>query len=592
MTSVKTVFMRLSLFVSKTLARSVNWCFWALFLACVLIRPKDSAADLVSPYGGETAPNFAELLVEDGRVRVALEIDLGDYPFFVAPDDGTGRALATRTGRTFGVAADGKTLTPVVRSIDVRRRTPRLTAASKVIAPRPRSEDVVFVEMEFQFQGQPTQITFTPPLNESGIPLASIGMVAEHLGVPVTDYRYLSRPETMLPNWEDPWFTTFENPNLTRHHKSPLMSFLSMEPREVRHEIIFRLKDFEAWADLNLGAAERLSPGQVALVKSEAASFFEQHNPLSINGTSVMPRDVQVSQIAVGADGLRVLPDEAEAQRTTMLMGAVLSYPNATLADRVDMTWQLFPDGTDIIPVTLSDPAGAVPSQIYKSDPTVVWNNHLTSWENPITQPVVVKSAGLVSLPMLSIGFGLAALICAGLALRTNTSRRTVFAVMLGAFTTAALLTIPIRNALPMMTAAAPDEVTTHQVVQGLLGNLSVAMLEPDIKGVEAALEPFVTPDNRDQIRDELRRGLSVSLPSGALAKTDKIVDLRIEGLSSGEDRNSHQIIANWTARVSGGHWGHLHQQSVLFRGLMNVSRHGDQWHLDGLTVLNAQKQG
>lgn len=558
----------------------------------MLTRPKDSAADLVSPYGGETAPNFAELLVEADRVRVVLEIDLSDYPFFVAPDDGTGRTLAARTGRTFGVAADGKTLTPVVRSIDVRSRTPRLTAASKVIAPRPRSEDVVFVEMEFQFQGQPTQITFTPPLNENGIPLASIGMVAEHLGVPVTDYRYLSRPETMLPNWEDPWFTTFENPNLTRHHKSPLMSFLSMEPREVRHEIIFRLKDFEAWADLNLGAAERLSPDQVAQVKSEAASFFEQHNPLSINGTSVLPRDVQVSRIAVGADGLRVLPDEAEAQRTTMLMGAVLSYPHATLADRVEMTWQLFPDGTDIIPITLSDPAGAVPSQIYKSDPTVVWNNHLTSWENPKTRPVVVNSAGLISLPMVSIGFGLAALICAVLALRAADSRRTVFAAMLGAFATAALLTIPIRYAVPMVTATAPDDATTHQVVQGLLGNLSVAMLEPDIKGVEAALEPFVTPDNRDQIRDELRRGLSVSLPSGALAKTDKIVDLRIEGLSSGEDRNSHQIIANWTARVSGGHWGHLHQQSVLFRGLMNVSRHGDQWHLDGLTVLNAQKQG
>ncbi|WP_170570236.1 hypothetical protein [Ruegeria atlantica] len=69
-------------------------------------------------------------------------------------------------------------------------------------------------------------------------------------------------------------------------------------------------------------------------------------------------------------------------------------------------------------------------------------------------------------------------------------------------------------------------------------------------------------------------------------------MDLLIESLSRGEGQNDFQILANWTARVSGGHWGHLHRQNVNFRGLMDVSRRGDRWVLDGLTILNAQKEG
>ncbi len=592
MMSIKTASMRLSRFTSEASQRITLSLSGAIFLGCLMLGPSPAIADLVSPYGGETAPSFAELVVENDRVRVALEIDLSDYPHFVAPDDGEGTSLADRTGQTFIVSADGQPLNPVVRAIDVRPRTPRQTAASRVVAPRPRSADVVFVDMEFQFQGQPEQITFTPPLNEAGIPLASIGMVAEHAGVPVTDYRYLSRSETMLPNWQDPWFTTFENPNLTRHHKSPLMSFLSMEPREVRHEIIFRLQDFEEWTDLDLGNAERLSPDQVAKIKSETAAFFERHNPVSIDGANVDAQTVQVSRIAVGADGLRVLPDEAEALRTTMLLGVVLSYPHNALANRVDMTWQLFPNDVETIPVTLSDPAGAVPSQIYKSDPAVVWNNHLTSWEDPQTQPVVVKTAGIMNLPLFAIGLGLAAALCAVLARRSTATRRTVFVRLFGAFAAASVVTLPIRYSLPFLNDRAPDEAATHLVVEGLLGNISTAMLEPNAQRFETALNPFVDADSRTQVGDELRRGLSVTLPSGALARTDKIVDLQIESLSPGETRGDHQILANWTAQVSGGHWGHLHRQSIQYRGLMNVSRYGDQWQLDGLTVLSAKKEG
>ncbi|WP_170547072.1 hypothetical protein [Ruegeria arenilitoris] len=592
MTWIRMVSMRPLRFISKQCARGIVGLFRVPVLAGLVFGASPVAADLVSPYGGETAPNFVELSVEDDHVRATLEIDLSDYPIFVVPEDGSNTSLAERTGQNFHILADGEELQSTTQTIDVRPRVLRQTAASTLVAPRPRSEKVVFVDMVFPFQGKPERITFTPPLNPDGLPLASIGVVAEHMDVPVTDYRYLSQAETMLPDWGDPWFTKFENPNLTRHHKSPMMSFLAMEPRVVRHEIIFRLKDLEKWTNLGLGEAERLTADQVADIKATASKFFSERNPITIDGAQVKPDTVQVSRIEVGAEGLRLIPDQAEANRNTMLMGVVLSYPTTILPARVDMTWELFPDGLEIIPVTLSDPAGAVPSQIYQSDPSVSWNNHLTTWQDPRTAPVIVKTAGLAQAPLITIGLGLLALVCAGLAGNRTARQRYVALGIAGALGVAAAFAYPIKHSLPMMTEPQPDEVASHQVIEGLLTNISTAMLETQNDKVTAALEPFVEEGNRDDVRAEMRRGLSVTLPSGALARVEDISDLNVESFLPEGGKNQHQVLANWTARVSGGHWGHLHRRAVFYRGMFNVSRHGERWKLDGLTILSAKTEG
>ncbi len=578
-----------SRFISKIGECSKTWAWVGSALASFAIGANPSIADLVSPYGGETAPNFVELSVQPDHVRVLLEVDLSDYPTFVIPDNGSGTSLAERTGQNLQIWADEEKLISTTNTIDVRPRISRKTAASALYQPRPRSENVVFVDMQFPFNGKPERITFIPPLSPDGIPLASLGVVAEHMGVPVTDYRYLSQAETMLPDWDDPWFSKFENPNLTRHHKSPMMSFLAMEPRVVRHEIILRLKDFETWADLGLGAAERLTPNDVARIKSGVSDFLATKNPLAVDGKPMKPETVQVSRIEVGAEGLRVLPDEAEANRKTMLLGVVLSYPVATLPNRVDLAWELFPDGLDVIPITLSDPAGAVPSQIYAADPVVNWNNHLKTWSNPKSGPVVVKVAGVAQVPSIAFGLGFLCLVCAYYSLQRKNGQRLILLGLTGAFGAAAIVTYSLSNP---STAPNPDEIATRQIVEGLVTNIGTTMLETRNENAIAAMEPYVEAINRDKVQAEMQRGLSVTLPSGAMARVEAISDLNVESFTTGEDRNQHQVLANWTAHVSGGHWGHLHRQAVSYRGLLDVSRHGDHWMLDDLTIISAKTGG
>lgn len=54
-------------------------------------------ADWMPSTGAEAALNFAEIIVLDDRVRVALEIDFADYPAFV-PGDASAIPISSEAG--------------------------------------------------------------------------------------------------------------------------------------------------------------------------------------------------------------------------------------------------------------------------------------------------------------------------------------------------------------------------------------------------------------------------------------------------------------------------------------------------------------
>jgi hypothetical protein len=567
-------------------------------MCCVLTAATIAAialpaqADLISPYGGETAPNFAEVRVLEDRVRIALEIDVSDYPIFVEADDGTGRSLAERTGRTLTISANGVKIKPVTRHVDVRKRKPRVTSARQlaVAARRESSDQVIYAELDFMFADHPKALTLAPPLEADGMPAASVGMLVEHVGVPVSDYRYLSAPETLLLNWEDPWFSTFKNPNLARHQKSPLMSFISIEPREVRHEITFRLRDLETWVDLGLGSADTLTAAQIEEVKRRAATFLARRNPITVDGTVLFPSDSRVSQLSIGVAGLSVLEDIATTKRATALFGVVLSYPLDALPSQLSMTWDLFPDGTQSVPVQVTDPAGGLPGRVMLGDPTITWTNFLRNWQEPATRAITLGARKGFAFPYLTaifaaMGFGAAFPILR----RRGVARRAGWGAAAVAALVAAAFAIPVKATVPMPSDGRPDRVTAERIMSAALENISAAMLETRKPAFEAALAPFVLPDASSAVGTEIRRGLSVMLPSGARARTEAVRDLRVEKITETGGGHGHQFLASWSAEVSGDHWGHLHRRLVRYRALVDVIQMDGDWYVGGLSVLSSQ---
>jgi hypothetical protein len=586
-------------------ARVFSAAFWLCTLALMVsFSVRNVQADWMPSTGAETAPNFAEINVLGNRVRVALEIDLADYPAFVPGDDSADpipldaepdpAALPRSTGGTLTIlGADGSSIEPQIRKIEFRDRKPRPTAQSAARgsgSPSPsagpqRSERVIYAELDYPFSGRPETLTFVPPLDDKGATSVSIGFLAHHGRVPITDYRYLSVPETLNLDWNDPWYSAFENPNLARHHRSALMSFLSIEPREVRHEIIFRLRDLEGWTDLGLGNARKLDVSQIEDVKRAAEQFFAAHNPVVIDGASTDPTAMQVEVLDIGVTGLQILKDPEDLDRATALLGIVLAYPQRTLPSQLTMTWQLFRDGVETIPVRVTDPAGGVPGRVTADAPEVTWTNFLKAWKNPAISPVTVNVGREIGIPVLSaLLLGLGGLLALKAARSTARRRWTSLALLAGL---AAIFTVRVAVLPVPLPGGAPDSQAAIDISDAMLRNAATAMLETQPEGFEAALGSFVSAGEIGSVGAEMRRGLSVTLPSGALARTDAIQAVTVEEIEPRGDGLS--LLATWTARVSGGHWGHLHRREIQYRALMDVTEVDGVWKLNGLTVLSAR---
>jgi predicted membrane protein len=551
-------------------------------------------ADLLPANGAESAANFAEISVTENKVRVALEIDFADVHAFLekAPKGEDPAAnLAARTGRAFQVSADGAALVPETHMLEVRPRKTRTTAFRPTYGRTVqdnRSPQVIYVVLDYAFDQQPTEFTFVPPLTQGGMPAASVGVIFDHLGVAVTDYRYLSQPEVFHPDWEDPWYSRFANPNLTRHHKSALMSFVSVEPREVRHEVIFRLRDLETWTNLDLVDATHLDRDTMAVVNERAIDLFSNSNPMVIDGQIARPTTAKVQQLSVGVEGLKILEDLEQTNRSTALLGIILSYPQERLPQEISLDWEFFTEDAKTIPVQVTDPAGAVPGQVTRQASEVVWKNYILNWNEPEVTPIFVASTRSFKIPIPSLLLFAFALMLAGFAFkkRDNQWKGLAAGSLALCLLSVAVSSMTTRIAFPSKSVT--DTAAATQITEALISNLAVTRLETDDQRLSNALKTFVTTENLGDVKTETMRGLSATLPSGAVAKTDAIEGLvveRVEPLAQGGD----QILARWVAAVSGGHWGHMHRRTVSYRALLDVKHHEGAWFLSGLTVLEAR---
>ncbi|MCP4385284.1 MAG: hypothetical protein GY798_28385 [Hyphomicrobiales bacterium] len=131
------------------------------------------------------------------------------------------------------------------------------------------------------------------------------------------------------------------------------------------------------------------------------------------------------------------------------------------------------------------------------------------------------------------------------------------------------------------------DALQSDSVVEKILSNISITMLETRSDRFDAAMMPFVEADSIGAVGGEIRRGLSVSLPSGALARVEAVDEIDIQDVS--ETEGGSRILASWYAYASGGHWGHQHRRVIEYRALLDVDEKQGVWKLTDLTVLKAR---
>jgi hypothetical protein len=427
---------------------------------------------------------------------------------------------------------------------------------------------------------------------ESDIASATIGFIAYHKAVPVIDFRYLGAASRLTLDWDDPWYSKFDNVNLRRHHASALMTFLYVEPYEVRHEILTRVKDLEEWMDLGLRGDQFIELDELEPLKQRIGEFMLGRNEVLIDGKAVEPILDRMNYVTVGVTGIRIIEVPERLEISTAIVGVILTYITDGIPQEVTVGWELFTDQVQRVPATSTDPAGPLPTFVTPDDNVHTWTNYLKNYTLPTVEAVAVAgSVGQIEIPIVSAGA--AALLILTLIVVVHRRAHGVANLFPGILAGVMLMAIVAAWPFARVTVDRPVAIAgTLEVEQ------SVALVETLLKNVYRAfdfreeddvydkLALTVSGDLLADIYLQSRQSLAVQQAGGAQAKVQELEIREAIALRRDDGGLGYDVRTKWTALGTVGHWGHTHIRQNLYDAILSIQSIDGVWKITGMEVL------
>ena len=585
--------------------------FFLILLHCVAVTPV--MADWINLTGAENSPTIAEIYVLDDHVRVVLEIYIFDVPLFLHllpdayfEDIDVKRPSESERMRLFSTedfiiqTEKGEKLIAEVELVEPRLRIDRRGPFSfmrnpytgRLATQPPEDKRVLYVELKYPFKKMPREITIIPPMDKDGFVENNIGFIAYHKSVPIIDFRYLSQPEKLLLDWEDPWYTRFENPVLIRHHRYAMMTFLYVEPYEVRHDILTRVKDLQEWMDLGLRGEEYIEIDEWEPLKQKVSEFFLNKNQVLIDGELIEPVLDRIDYVTVSLQGIQLLTVPDRLELASALLGVKIAYMTEGFPQEVTVQWELFTDNLQQVPATSVDPAGPFLSYVTPDDNVHRWINYLIDYKIPDVEQVYVERKKLgVLLPLGTIICLL--LVVPTIILMKKRKLRTKngwleFGIILALVAGAVFLFPHVKMLVRVPTGRRVylSEEEAGIVLHSLLKNVYRAF---DFRQEEVVYDKLALTVSGDLLSDiylQNRKSLEIQRAGGAQAKVQNIEILGVTVESSDKTSKALDFNASWTALGTVGHWGHVHARKNQYDAIVTVEPVDGAWKITGLELL------
>lgn len=548
------------------------------------------------------ASTISEVFVETDSVVVELEVGVPDFAAFrnLLPDEiyerlgnepePWGERLRRFTGENLIVRADGGSpLSGRLVELEVRRRIERDQVTGEPLAVQPDdAEPVVYARLRYPLSGRPERLSIAPPRVVDGENVtANIGFVTYHRGLHVNDFRYLGQEETLVLDWDDPWYSQFENRNLWRQFRSPIATFIYVEPFEVRKEIVVRPRDLQRWVDLGLEENEVITVDEQEEIKRRVVEFLNERSPVTIDGEpaeGVLDR-VHFIYRTLRTSGVIQPPRDLDIVSATL--GVIFVYPRTELPEEVTMTWELFGDRIDRVPSSATDEAGSLPYFLSPDDNVLRWQNFLT---NPTVPGLIEVQEPAQRSGILLIAAVLGAVAAAAVALRLMRGKKRGQAVSrrltIGAVV--AFIIAIIALALWIRASRTTDE-DAAVVVGGVLENIYRSFDYRDESTIYDLLARSTAGDLLTDVYLETRRGLELANQGGARARVKEVEVLEAthEPLRGEQGFRSR---AKWNVSGSVGHWGHIHQRVNQYEADLTLQVLDGAWKITSLNVLQEER--
>ena len=585
-----------------------------IILLTVVTSP--AHADWINLTGAENSRNIAEIHIEKDHVKVKLEIFVGDILVFdeLIPDSFFPEPISGRPGpeertksfseRTFQIVADdGRRLEATLDLVEPRMRVQRYSPlvgsinpyTGRTIPGPPEDKRVLYVELTYPFQDKPKSLTFIPPLDDKGFPQVAIGFVCYHLGVPVVDFRQLSEKSVLHLVWDDPWYSKFEKKQLRRALETGVRTFLYIEPYEVRHEILVRVKDMMTWMDFDLRGEEYIEEDEFDIVRQQVADFFMEHEYVLIDGQQLKPILDRTSYVESSASRSRFIDIPERVPLNTAMIGIVITYFTDGIPKEVVTKWELFSDRVQKVTANMTDPAGPFPYDLTPDDNVLKWTNYLKNYTIPtVDQTAVDEQHRTTPIPLLSVSCMVLALLIVFMTIKRKKRDQPVaphLGLVLLLIVAALLLRPYLHFSLggKVRTGQISDE-QGREITYNLLKNVYRAFDFRDEDDVYDKLAVSVDGDLLTEIYLQNRKSMLIEQAGGAQAKVKHVEVREARVGESQKTKGAVDVKTDWTALGSVGHWGHVHTRQNVYEAILTLAVVEGFWKIVGIEVLEEKR--
>lgn len=554
-------------------------------------------ADLINLIRADQCESIAELHIYEHKIRLLLEIGAKDvnafFPWLSADQwedfDGlvTEEQLNEFYTNTFIIEADQQLLNGNLLRMHKAPRTYRTSLYTGQVDTLNTSisKEVLLLEIEYRVKN-PGRVEIRPPIEKGQTTsTTNIGFVTYHNNLPVNDLRYLSQEEGLNLDWSDPWYSQFDNINLRRHHKNSLMSFLYVEPFEVRHEVLVRIKDLDEWIDLGLKPGDKIQGEDLNDILQKVSDFLIRSNPVFIDDQQIEPTLDKARFVEVNLSGIQIIERVRELDYTSAIIGVIFSYPVQTIPKEVTINWDLWSEKIQVVPCLMTDPAGPMPYDISTEDPVLVWKNYLKNYRSPTIDLISLENRQL-KIPYVTIALYT---LLGWLFIRDRKRKIRRIPLYAGLFVIG-ILTFVIHTTVELPVKKKNN--LSDNYAQGLLTSLLKNTYRSfDFKKEEQVYDKLALSIEGPILNDvylDYIKSMSIQQAGGAQASIQSVMVDSVIVRSAEADRIPIHTI--WDATGTVGHWGHQHIRKNRYEAIISVAPVNNNWKIVGMDVIEERR--
>lgn len=372
--------------------------------------------------------------------------------------------------------------------------------------------------------------------------------------------------------------STANRPQAAIQLTTPIMSYLSVEPFEVRHEILVN-----AGTALELIGMEDSWMGSMPveeqeLVKAQLLDLFGKNNRTLIDSKEVTPVLTRIDFVTLGATGVFIRSEPIRESLGDGIIGITLVYETETLAKDISINWDLFTEDMELIEATTVDPFGGASLIITPEKNVLEWEQTLSGYEVPKVEEIAIEKP---RLPVVSFIFLLIAII---LLILPGKKYRSASIILVGI----ALVIYPfIRFSMniSLINQWKPSVERSTKIIDGLLTNVYRSFDYRNEEAVYDRLAISVMGDQLAQTYIEQRKGLEIENRGGASAKVNDVDVFKIHNVFAGE-HSDYGIETSWTINGSVSHFGHMHYRQNRYRAIIWIAPNEGNWKIREMEII------